>query len=232
MADGYFVRFLREVNTNDYDVFIYNDSREENNKDPSSIWIDYDTRWLDYQYLAATHTVIGRGEQEVPDKNRTINCRAWLTFSDNFRFITHGELLMVEQKQRVINLNVGAESRNRSILLALSGTAGTQINRCTDMMVCPHKIASYIKHWNLGNVFCQENAVGIASYHFIQPPDVGTSSTNTTAENTHAFISYEHDYVTECAPLDNGRPVTSRVQFRNISCHEYGYKNTIRHERV
>lgn len=73
-----------------------------------------------------------------------------------------------------------------------------------------------------GNTFCQALRVGLASYHFVS---AGASSTGTEqdadadADGTlpHAYISYEHPATAQWPALDNGRPLPSRVRFRNIS---------------
>jgi hypothetical protein len=55
-----------------------------------------------------------------------------------------------------------------------------------------------------GNTFCQGLKVGLASYHF-------------KSLEEGAYISYEHPMCGQWPPLDDGSPVPSRVQFRNIA---------------
>ena len=59
-----------------------------------------------------------------------------------------------------------------------------------------------------GNTFCQGLKVGLASYHFF---DDGST-----------YISYEHPDCGHWAPLDDGTPVPSRVQFREQSFDAHG----------
>jgi hypothetical protein len=77
----------------------------------------------------------------------------------------------------------------------------------------PQQVPCYNKTSLWGNVFCRNYKVGAASYHFRQLPS--DDPTITTGE---AYASYEHDSVAGLEPLDNGRPVPSRVTFRNVAC--------------
>lgn len=55
-----------------------------------------------------------------------------------------------------------------------------------------------------GNTFCQMFIVGLASYHFEE-----------NADETRAYISYEHPHTSAWPALDNGEDVPDRVPFRN-----------------
>jgi hypothetical protein len=79
-----------------------------------------------------------------------------------------------------------------------------------------------------GNTFVQALRVGLASYHFISAGG-GNSTTGTEPDNNtnadadddgtlpHVYISYEHPATAQWPPLDNGRPLPSRVRFHNVS---------------
>ena len=71
-----------------------------------------------------------------------------------------------------------------------------------------------------GNIFCQGLTIGLASYHFVSDnaaADTEDVSSNRTAGELAAYISYEHEQVAMWPPLDNGTPVPSRVWFANTS---------------
>jgi hypothetical protein len=68
-----------------------------------------------------------------------------------------------------------------------------------------------------GNTFCQAFTVGLASYHFIKPEE---DRVNNNTEEFQAYISYENPKTTQWPNLDNGHPIPSRVQFRNIQWNE------------
>mmetsp|Transcript_22819 Transcript_22819/g.27907 ORF Transcript_22819/g.27907 Transcript_22819/m.27907 type:complete len:505 (+) Transcript_22819:270-1784(+) len=83
-----------------------------------------------------------------------------------------------------------------------------------------------------GNVFCQANSVGLASYHF-DPDSFRNACTDDAATNVNvnvnanaamrtptevsAYISYENPHTRVWPALDNGAPIPARVPFRRVS---------------
>jgi hypothetical protein len=72
-----------------------------------------------------------------------------------------------------------------------------------------------------GNTFCQALRVGLASYHFVSAggntSTTGAEEGNDNDAQPNVYISYEHSDTAQWPALDNGRPLPSRVRFRNIS---------------
>jgi hypothetical protein len=76
----------------------------------------------------------------------------------------------------------------------------------------------------VGNVFCQESRVGLASYHFIDSIHASASEAAGSEEPRpsetrplSAYISYEHPSALVWPPLDDGNPVPGKVFFRDPS---------------
>lgn len=84
----------------------------------------------------------------------------------------------------------------------LLGPGGRMFRRCNKLDKV-QSIPAYHGTTLFGNTFCQGLKVGLASYHFFR--------------DGSTYISYEHPDCGHWAPLDDGTPVPSRVQFREHS---------------
>ena len=165
------------------------------------------------RYLAKTHTLMaqGKGEKKKPDTEYTL----WFTFSDNFQFITHGVCRKVVREK--FYEDVVGESypqlRTKVTTWVYPFSATDTMRMCLvkhskGLPRLPHHKETF---W--GSIFCQKYKVGLASYHFVKKPKVAGRD-----EGAVAYMSFDHKMIGDWPPLDNGRPLPSRVVFRNTCC--------------
>jgi hypothetical protein len=199
----------------------------------------------EYQYLSTTHTFKGWGKTSVQNANQgilTVEFCVWMTFSDNFMFVTHGVgrftirntvgesisslRLQFDDGKTVVHVLVyGGDSGNHMIRV-INPTTTTNLDRTNNSIaITPKRSIRYKNSTYWGNIYCQHYKIGFASYHFITKPVIGNKkkgkandNNNSNSTNGVAFISYEHVATTFWLPLDDGRPIPSRVLFRNIRC--------------
>lgn len=96
-------------------------------------------------------------------------------------------------------------------VIPLGGNSGRiyrRVNDSDDRNISA-AIPTYHSNTLWGNIFCQGYKVGLASYHFVPPPNLDSDG--------FVYISYEHADVAKWPSLDNGLPIPTRVMFRNIS---------------
>jgi Zinc finger, C3HC4 type (RING finger) len=174
---------------------------------------------MKFHYLSATHTLFFMGNGTVfPDGDYGVGIRMWITFSDNFQFITHGVVCLTDVLQSSAGVNTNPVDHDVQAVyqFALGGSNDPLVCRCLPDSD-PHrdipKAPCYNEASLWGNVFCQDFKVGMASYHFLP----GAGSCADAHILGEAYISYEHATTAGWPPLDNGRPIPSRVKFRNIS---------------
>jgi hypothetical protein len=177
--------------------------------------------FTEYYYLSEPHILCFEGIGHI-SKDFTLESRVWLTFSDNFQFITRGVCHYSPRRRSYSNSEEGA-----CIMFVFDKNSDRLTNRLAAGLVpnsVPPRIPCY-NHLSLwGNVFCQKLKVGMASYHFLP----GTPRNDFAQAESEAYISYEHAIVAGWPPLDNGRPIPSRVQFRNITCPDpYTFRASI-----
>ena len=168
-----------------------------------------------HRYLSLTHTLslIGNGKMFQGKTPINVDFCAYLTFSDDFQFITHGVVSFTEwQKPDVSSIAIKPKMKG-FLQFTLGGNDILTPMRHGGTSSNFPRTPSY-NHLSLwGNVFCQDLTIGMASYHFL-PITCEDFSSPTFGE---AFISYEHRCVSQWPPLDNGRPIPSRVKFHNIN---------------
>jgi hypothetical protein len=112
---------------------------------------------------------------------------------------------------RVSKTLEGVSTDVRMTPLSSKGFHGQFIyQRVTDKDQILHPTYNADSIW--GNTFCQAFTIGLASYHFLKPDD--------DSNEYIAYISYENPKTTQWPNLDNGEPIPSRVQFRNIQWDE------------
>lgn len=129
-----------------------------------------------------------------------------LTFSDDFRFVTRAYSYNPGNREQTIRSILSPRATLRSETPLNTPSITTMHTRQ------PHPHYSSKLLW--GNTFCQAFAVGVASYHFISP--------------TSSYISYESPLTRQWPLLDNGRPIPTRIYFRNVSLQQ---EVLVAHER-
>ena len=175
-------------------------------------------------FLALTNTFKAHTKtiNTIPGTKFTV----WLNFSDNFQFITHGICRKVERRKSCEDIIGGSDdvqprTEMQTFVYPISVTESTLMCR-----VNPPKIplrVPYSSDTFWGNIFCQEYMVGLASYHFVKKPDSDGKD-----DGAIAYICYDHKMTCAWPPLDNGRPIPSRVFFRNISSPDpYTFRGSI-----
>jgi hypothetical protein len=157
---------------------------------------------------------VGNEETEGPSLIDVGSRLEWLQADDDTQ-----RPVMEWIRQTAVLQQRPSSSATKTTIIPLGGNSGrvyrriNSVDRC-DTIVCTTNsaAASAVYHSNTvwGNTFCQSNKVGLASYHFVQPPSVGDT-------DGVVYISYEHADVAQWPHLDNGMPIPARVQFRNIS---------------
>jgi Zinc finger, C3HC4 type (RING finger) len=172
-----------------------------------------------YRYLTNTHTLQARAQKiaTMPDTEFTV----WMNFSHDFQFITHGILCRKVVREKSYEHVVGESYpqqrfRTKGSSIWVYPFSATNATRLCRVHVPPRRPPRLLHHpetfW--GSVFCQANKIGWASYHFVHEP----RATGSDDQGAVAYISYEHQATSNWPPLDNGRPIPSRVYFRNIRC--------------
>lgn len=177
------------------------------------------------KYLSRTNTFKARAKKvaTIPDSEFTI----WLSFSDNFYYVTHGVIRKVDKIKTYVE--IAGESypqlrtQVKTFVYPISASFDhTLMCRATSPKNPP--TLPYTKHTFWGNIFCQEFTVGVISYHFVKKPSVDGEDDGTIA----AYVSYDHKVNCVWSPLDNGRPLPSRLIFRNIQCpDEYTFRGSV-----
>lgn len=166
-------------------------------------------------YLAHTKTFKARAKKiaTIPDTEFTV----WLHFSDNFQVITHGACCKVDKRtfyEEVVGESYPKRRTEEKIFIyPFSESMHTVLCRATT----PKTSASVplIPNTFWGNIYCQQLLIGLASYHFVKKPNSDGIGRDNSAV---AYISHDHKLACVWPPLDNGRPMPSRVFFRNINC--------------
>ena len=167
----------------------------------------------DCTFLAFTNTfkALAKKIDTLPDTEFTV----WLNFSDNFQFITHGVCRKVDRKEFYEDIagesNAQLRTEVKTFAYPISVTDNTLMCRVHPAKIPPKVPSSTDTFW--GNIFCQQLMIGLASYHFVKKPHADGSDD----DGAIAYISYDHKLTSAWPPLDNGRPIPSRVFFRNIS---------------
>jgi hypothetical protein len=210
-----------------------------------------------YQYLSTTHTLKGWGKTSIENKSKEkfmIEYCVWMTFSDNFMFVTHGvgrfkiwnpfkELTSPQQKIDAslggFYINVYGENSNNEMLRVINPITGTNANpdqKNNSVTTTPKRSIRFENSTYWGNIYYQNYKIGFASYHFITKPVIGNKKkgevSDSNSTNGMEYISYEHVSTSSWLPLDNGRPIPSRVLFRNVQCpDEYTFCGSICWER-
>ena len=175
------------------------------------------------KYLSKTHTFKARVGKiaTMPDSQFTV----WLTFSDSFQFIIHGAILKVDRTKYHDEIMGESYPKLRTevkmFVCILSETERTMMRRVTPPKAPPAVPFTANTFW--GNIFCQNFAVGFASFHFVKKPDVDGRD-----DGAIAYVSYDHYTTCIWPPLDDGQPLPSRLIFRNIQCpDEYTFRGSI-----
>lgn len=180
-----------------------------------------------YTYLARTKTFKARAKKIATSPN--IELTIWLNFSDNFQFITHGVCRKVDRRRYYEE--VAGESypqlrtEVKAFVYPISVNDSTLMCRATPPKYPSSVQLPYASDSFWGNIFCQQYMVGLASYHFVKKPN--SDGTDKDGGGI-AYISYDHKMTSVWPPLDDGRPVPSRVFFRNITCpDQYTFRGSI-----
>ena len=174
-----------------------------------------------WQFLDMTHTFQGRMKkvmQESPEV--TIEFTIWLTFSDDYQFMTHGVCRLTVTKRCYIEVSGAAypqiKTKIQSFVHSFGCTEDTRF--CRPLVVHPKDHNPRVPYdcrslW--GNTYIQNNKIGLVSYHFERK---SSSNSEEEEEAAVAYISFHHPMIGTLTPLDNGQPVPSRVMFRNVVC--------------
>lgn len=176
-----------------------------------------------WKYLEMTQTFQGRVKTlDQKDPDVTTEATVWMTFSDDFQFITHG-VCRVTLTKRVYTEIPGEsypqlQTKVQSFVHPFGVTEQSRLCRPT---AHPKKYAPkvpYDGHSFWGNSYFQNGKLGLVSYHFERKPN----------KEKIAYVSFNHPMSGTLSPLDNGRPVPSRVMFRNIVCPDaYTFRASI-----
>jgi hypothetical protein len=174
-------------------------------------------------FLAFTNTFKATAKKidTMPDTEITV----WLNFSDNFQFITHGVCRKVDQKEFFEDVADESKPQHRmevkTFVYPISVTYASLMCRVRPTTIPRDVPSTTNSFW--GNIFCQQFMIGLASYHFVKKPDVEGRD-----DGAIAYICYDHKMTSAWPPLDNGRPIPSRVFFRNISSPDpYTFRGSI-----
>ena len=176
-----------------------------------------------WNYLDVTHTFQGRmkilGRQ---DPDVTTEATVWITFSDDFQFITHGVCRVTTTKRFYAEVPGESYPQLQTKMKSFVHPFGvTDASRLCRPHVHPKKYApkvsyEYSSFW--GNTYFQNGTLGVASYHFERTPK----------QEKFAYLSFHHPTSGILTPLDDGQPVPSKVMFRNIVCPDkYTFRASI-----
>jgi hypothetical protein len=177
---------------------------------------DRENVWIARVQMTTT-TATGAAVQPRPQNRRTSpplplgTCLRWQRSFGGER--VHEEWILVDNTAVVLGNNGGSSSSSENTVpVPISGRDGQLYWR---LDAPGPAIPIYHPNTLAENVFCQNGRIGLASYHFVMAEP--TTSVAPDAGMMAAYISYEHSLAaTKWPPLDNGRPIPSRMYFTNV----------------